>query len=212
MQENYNVYVIDRRTDISDGYNIYDMANDTAKAMHILGLEKCAVYGVSQGGMIAQVIAIKYPELVSKIALCSAASYITEGAEQILKKWVEFAVNGDKEALALSFGENIYTESYLNKYRKAFIELGKLITDEELKYFVIMAKPIIGFDIRGSLSQIKCPVLVMGGGKDAIFNRESISEIAERTNGELCIYDDRTHSVYDENADVLTRLKNFFDK
>ncbi len=64
-------------------YSVYDMAEDTEKAMDELGLAGAIIYGVSQGGMIAQVIALKRPDLVSRLVLCSTAPYIPEQAHAV---------------------------------------------------------------------------------------------------------------------------------
>ena len=65
----YTVYVFDRLSEPDSDYTVYAMADDTAEAMRFLGLFDCCIFGASQGGMIAQCIAVKYPELVSKLAV-----------------------------------------------------------------------------------------------------------------------------------------------
>lgn len=53
--------------DIPENYSTRDMAEDQAKAMKALGIANANVMGVSQGGMIAQYLAIDHPELVRKL-------------------------------------------------------------------------------------------------------------------------------------------------
>ncbi|MEC4719409.1 alpha/beta hydrolase [Noviherbaspirillum sp. CPCC 100848] len=43
-------------------YTLYDMARDTIGLMNALGIEKAHIVGASMGGMIAQIIAARYPE------------------------------------------------------------------------------------------------------------------------------------------------------
>ena len=50
-------------------YNLYDMAEDAALLIEHLGLEKVSVIGASMGGMIAQILAAKYPEKVNHLGL-----------------------------------------------------------------------------------------------------------------------------------------------
>ena len=53
-------------------YTLDDMAADTIGLMDSLGIKKAHVLGTSMGGMIAQIIAIKYPErLYSLISMSS---------------------------------------------------------------------------------------------------------------------------------------------
>src|SRR4030043_975160 len=45
------------------------MADDTVRLMDLLGIEKAHIMGVSMGGMIAQELAINYPQRVMKLVL-----------------------------------------------------------------------------------------------------------------------------------------------
>ena len=58
----------------SSPYTVRTMADDTIGLLDYLGVDKAHVLGVSLGGMIAQEIAINYPERVGKLILgCTAA-------------------------------------------------------------------------------------------------------------------------------------------
>ena len=50
-------------------YTLYDMAEDTSRLMDALHLEKAHVIGASMGGMIAQILAAKYPHKVQTLNL-----------------------------------------------------------------------------------------------------------------------------------------------
>ena len=53
---------------------VRDLAADIAKAMDALGIGKADVFGVSQGGMIAQYLAIDRPDKVGKLVLAVTLS------------------------------------------------------------------------------------------------------------------------------------------
>ncbi|MBR4626514.1 MAG: alpha/beta hydrolase [Ruminococcus sp.] len=209
IADEYDVYVFDRRTEIPEVYNISDMADDTATALDALTIRNAAVYGVSQGGMIAQEIAIKHPCLVGKLILCSTAAYIPDTAADILDSWAKLAVNKNRTELIMSFAENIYTSAYCEKYKDVFVKFAGCVTDDELQRFVIMANGCKDFDVRNRLGSITAPVLVIGAEQDKLFGSATSKELAELTNGQIMIYPDEAHSVYDENADVIVQIKSF---
>ena len=72
MAETFTIYLFDRRKDLPPVYSVRDMARDTAAAFKALGLRDVCLFGASQGGMIAMVLAIEYPELVGKMVRCGS--------------------------------------------------------------------------------------------------------------------------------------------
>ena len=67
--KDYKVYVFSRKNKLKQDCSTRDMATDLADVMNQLNITKAFVLGVSQGGMIAQYLAIDYPELVEKLVL-----------------------------------------------------------------------------------------------------------------------------------------------
>ena len=58
----YRVYMFSRRNLQYEGFNTRDMAKDVKFAMDSLGIEKADIIGISQGGMIAQYLAVDFHE------------------------------------------------------------------------------------------------------------------------------------------------------
>ncbi|TCM69921.1 pimeloyl-ACP methyl ester carboxylesterase [Acinetobacter calcoaceticus] len=56
-------------------YNLYDMADDVALLIDQLGLEKPAILGASMGGMIAQILAARYPDKIGKMGLLFTSNF-----------------------------------------------------------------------------------------------------------------------------------------
>ena len=209
--ERYDVCLIDRRSDPPAGMTIEQMAADTAVVMDALGLRDAVVYGVSQGGMIAQALTLARPELVGCLVLCSTAAHVSEEAAAVLGGWVRCAAEGDCERLMDLFAEHVYSPAYCEKYRSAIRALAGLVTDEERQAFVRLVADAGDFDVRARLHEIACPVLVIGAGRDRIFGGAASEALANATGGTLLLYPDAAHGVYDEEPDVLGRIRAFLD-
>lgn len=62
----YQVYVFSRINELPENYTTRNMATDIAEAMDVLGLKTVAVIGISQGGMVAQWLAVDFPVSMEK--------------------------------------------------------------------------------------------------------------------------------------------------
>ena len=69
LARDFTVYVFSRRRELAPRITTRAMAEDLHWALEALHLPRAAVVGVSQGGMIAQWLAIDHPEQVEKLVL-----------------------------------------------------------------------------------------------------------------------------------------------
>ncbi len=211
--EEYTVYVFDRTKKLKEGYTIEDMADDTAAAMKALDIQDADIFGASQGGMIAMYIAIDHPELVHRMVLGSTLARPNATFEHIANEWIQLAKDKDEEGLLASFADNVYSEATLREYRDYLISSNLGITDEEYERFLIQSEACMNFDCYDKLTDIKCPVLVLGSEGDHVVTAEGSKEIADALGCEIYLYDaNYGHGVYDEAADYKERCLNFFNE
>jgi pimeloyl-ACP methyl ester carboxylesterase len=214
MEDAFTVYVFDRRKQLPPVYSVREMAEDTVEAVRELGLTGLFLFGASQGGMIAQLIAIEHPELVQRLALGSTCCKVEPKRFEGMEKWIRLAKAGDGGALYQEFGKMIYPLYYYEQYGRALEMLGKMVTEEEMERFAILTEGARGFDISSRLDQIRCPVLVLGAMDDAVLGSEGSFQIADalKANGncELYMYDGYGHAAFDVAPDYQDRLLRFF--
>ena len=210
---NYKVYVFSRKNHMEEGYSTRDMAKDQVEAMRILGISKAMVLGVSQGGMIAQYLAIDYPDLVEKLVLAVTLSKQNRTICEVVGNWIMFAGQGDYQRLWIDTAEKSYSENYLKKYRFLYSILGKISKPKDFNRFLIQANACMGHDAYAELEQIKCPTLVIGGDDDKIVGGNASAELAGRIkNSELFMYKGLGHAAYEEATDFHSRVQSFLSK
>ena len=209
--KDHEIFLFDRRSDLPPVYSIYDMAEDTATAMSALGLKDVLLFGVSQGGMMAQVIAVEHPELVKALVLGSTASRFHAGQEANFRRWLSLAEAGEAGALSEAFAEAVYSKPFYEQYKDLILASVKGASREDLARFSVLAGGTSGFDIYDRLDRIQCPVLVLGAGKDQVLGIKSSEEIAQKLGCAYYNYEEYGHAVYDEAPDYQARILAFFD-
>ncbi len=210
--EDFTVYVFNRRNDLPDGYTISDAASDTAAVLDELGISSACVFGVSMGGMIAQVLAVNRPDLVGKLVLGSSASRLTPQSEEIIQHFAALAQSGDIQSLTLAFAQAVYTPTFFETCKEAILAALADATQADIARFTALTKAILAFDIYAELDKVSAPLLVIGADKDKLLGVQASVEIAQKTGGELYICKGYGHAAYDEDPDYRSRLYEFFTR
>ena len=208
----YTVYILDRKDNLPESCTIRGFADDIAAAMKSLGIADAYVFGASQGGMIAQELAINYPELVGKLVLAVTASRVNSTIEDAINTWVGQIQKGDIKGFTLDYTYRGFSERYIKKY-KMFIPLAfKLQKMMPAERFIKLAKACLTVDTYDRLGKIKCPAFVIGGTEDRVVTGEASRDIAEKLGCEIYMYEGLSHEAYNEAKDFNQRVYDFFAK
>lgn len=209
----YTVYIFSRKNDLQEGCSTREMAHDQAEAMTTLGIPKADILGISQGGMIAQYLAIDHPDLVGKLILAVTSAKPNETIEKVVGAWIEMAAQGNYKGLMIDTAEKSYSANYLKKYRRLYPFLGKTGKPRSFERFLIQAASCIKHNAYDELHKIMCPALVIGGDCDQIVGTASAPAIAARISGsELFLYEGLGHAAYEEAKDFHARILHFLLK
>ncbi len=212
FEDGYTVYLFDRKRNMETGYSTADMTRDTAAAMRALGISGACVFGASQGGMMAMLLAADYPGLVRRAVISSSMVRNNKTSLETMKTLISLAAAGDVRSLNRYMNERLFTEAYREKFALAFAAAEEKGTKEDLERFIIMSEAVLSFDAGDALSRITCPVLVTGVRDDPMLGTGASEEIAREAGCELKLYDGYAHAVYDEAPDHKDVIKEFFDK
>ena len=207
--KDYKVYIFDKKHEITEGCTIKNLADDLAKAMNHLGIQQAHIFGVSQGGMVAQYLALNYPDLVDKVVLGVTLSRNNPTVEAVVKNWISLSEKNDFEGIVADMMNIMYSESYVKKYRWLFPVLTKLSKPKDMNRFMNLAKACLTSDTYDRLEEMKCPVLVLGGKKDQIVTGRASEEIAEKLKCQIYMYEELGHSAYEEAADFNQKIFEF---
>ena len=209
----YTVYMFSRKNDMPQGYSIWDMAEDQSVALRQLGIEKAAVLGVSQGGMIALALAAGHPETVEKLVLAVTAPGANPLIRERVARWVALAEAGDHRGLMADTAEHSYSPARLKTLRRFYPVLGAVGKPTEYRRFLINARAILAFNAADRLPYITCPTLVIGGAEDDIVGAEASRQLhGQLPNSELYIYPGLGHAAYEEAKDFYPRVFRFLQQ
>lgn len=215
--DDFTVYLFDRKKNFGESYLMEEMASDTAEAMSVIGVERACMIGISQGGMIAQLIAEQFPQKVERLALGCSAARLNDMSRAVMTEWKRLADAGDVEALCSNFIDKVFSAETVRKYKKSLMRMNTNATEQDMKRFCVLARACLAFEAYEGLSKLKCPTLILGAELDQVLGVIASREIAEvlKQNGvpsELYVYENYGHAAYDEAPDYRAKILEFLKR
>ena len=166
-------------------YGLY--ANDMVHFMDTLGLKDIYWVGTSMGGLIGMVVAALHPGRIKKLVINDIGPFIPEAAIQRLGDYVGKQVAFDTMDQAEAYLRTILApwgvtnpEHWAEMATHSFVERnGKLMLhyDPDIRQNFLSAKGDV--DMWELWGHIKCPVLVLRGGKSDLLSAETADRMLQ---------------------------------
>ena len=208
--KDYRVYLFDRPEVLPEPCSVEALAESVNAAMEALGLSGADVLGVSQGGMIAQYLALNHPDKVRRLALAVTLSRTNPTMEAVIARWTAWISAGDTTAMLRDMLKNMYSEAYARRWGWVFpvaARVQKLLPPDR---FCALARSCLTCESYDRLGELRCPALVLGGEEDRIVTPDASREIAERLGCPIHMYPELGHAAYEEAGDFNRRVYDFF--
>lgn len=176
------------------------MAADVAEAMETLNLDAAYVMGISQGGMIAQWLAVDFPERVQRLILAVTTAKPSQLARERIEHWQKLSQSGNFKHLMLDIAQHSYTQKSYQKWRLLYNIMGRLGRMKDEKRIVIQSQSCLEHNSLEVLKEIQCPTLVLGALEDDVIGVKGSKELAKAISGcQLLILNHSGHALYEEN-------------
>ncbi|MFQ5788691.1 MAG: alpha/beta fold hydrolase, partial [Thermodesulfobacteriota bacterium] len=152
-------------------------ADDLINLMDKLDIQKAHLVGLSNGGMIAQHFAIKYPDRIGALALVDTCSYIDTLLDTIVRVWIKATEIGGSELRYDASIPFIFSENFIKKNQAKISAMKQhSIEINPPKAVKNLANACLKHNITDRLSEIKAPTLIIVGEED-IFVPQKYSKL-----------------------------------
>ena len=148
-------------------YSTAQMADDYAGLITSLGLGSVSVVGISMGGAIAQELALRHPELVSRLVLVSTWAKVDGFAEDAFLQLADARGVLPHEEFARMLQLMIWAPAYFSANRQDLVAVRGERPATSVGSFRAQARACIEHDSIDRLEQLRLPVLVTAGDADA---------------------------------------------
>ena len=212
LAERYKIYVFSRINELRQGYTTRDMAADVAEAMEILNLDAAYVMGISQGGMIAQWLAVDYPESVQRLILAVTTAKPSQIARERIEHWQKLSQSGNFKHLMLDIAKRSYTQKSYQKWRLLYNVMGIFGRIKDKQRIDIQSVSCLKHDSLDFLEKINCPTLIIGAEKDDVLGVDGSLGLHQHIkDSQLTILPECGHALYEQNKDFQKRVLVFLE-
>jgi 3-oxoadipate enol-lactonase len=182
-----------------------DYAGDVRALLARLSFAPAAVAGFSFGGMVAQHLALKYPEDVSALAICACAATLPPENRVIAAKRGTDAEQGGIAAVLEATLDRWFTPAF-RASGKADAARDRLLSDNVAAWAQAW-HAMAAIDTIGRLGEIRVPTLCVAGEVDKTSPPDVVAAIAQRIAGaRLAVIPGAPHMLFIEQPRAVARV------
>jgi class 3 adenylate cyclase len=200
---------------VPDAPTLEQRMDDVRAVMDAAGVERAALFGISEGGSMSILFAATYPERVSALVCWGAMARSTEAedypwaspAEALLESGLELVMPhwGDGsilEVVAPSQADNLEAKAFLGRLERASASPGMLLS---------LAQMFLEIDVRDVVPTVHVPTLVLHRRHDLLVNVRNGRWLAEHLpDARLVEFPGQDHTPWFEGVDqTMEELQEF---
>jgi len=216
LSKEYRILMFDNRgiarSADSDGpYSIMGMVQDTIALMDQVGFQQAHIVSLSMGGMIAQELALNYPERVKSLVLavthCGGEKQ-AKATEKMTKIFKDMVYSPTDEVKAAA-GPALFAPETLEKRLELVLKYAEVSQKHNVSAEILIKQweAVGDFDAWDRLPLISAPTLVLGADEDALIPPENSKILADRIpHAQLKIVKQGGHMVLVEQADECNEI------
>jgi 3-oxoadipate enol-lactonase len=193
----------------TEPFTLEQMADDALAVLDAAGIETAHVVGASMGGVISQIVAVKYPHRVRSLTLVCTACRNHPWRQELLQSWAKTAEEKGMIEVGKEAAQWVMSPRSFRRLVPAFTWMGPLAALRPRHSFVSQIDAILNTreDLVDQLSAITAPTMVIVGNQDILTPRGDSEEIAERIpNSELVVISGAAHGLMMEHSSTFNKI------
>lgn len=182
-------------------YSIEQMARDARDVLDAESIERAHVIGLSMGGVVSQLFAIKYPERVRTLQLVATAGRHHGWRIELLARWQYLAVRYGMAKVALAVAPWFVGARARERLGASLSLVVRALLPRSPRAFASQIEAILEVpdELRRYHGAIGAPTQILVGALDSLTPLQDSQELAGRVpHSQLCVIPDVGHALIAE--------------
>jgi len=190
-------------------YSMDELVEDTARLLQALDISNCLFVGLSIGGLIAQGLASRYPQLLRAMVVSNSAARI--GDESMWRERIALLRSDGIEAIADNIMQRWFAQRFREQQALEVTAWRNMLTRTPLAGYIGCCAAIASTDFTAQSAALGLPTLLIAGGEDGSAPPGVVRATADLITGSRFeLIEDAGHLPCVEQADEYARILNEF--
>ncbi len=186
-------------------------ADDLAALLEALGIESAHIGGISYGGELAMVFALRYPERCRKLIIADSVSHIEPLLYAVCDSWARVAALNDHELFYRVTWYWNFSEAFFRDQYDLLLSRIDAAMALDLPSVEQLCRCFLTLDITDHLHHIQHPACVIVGEQDILKPVHYAETIAANIpNAELYLLPNAGHASFWEQPEAFNRVLTTF--
>jgi 3-oxoadipate enol-lactonase len=195
-------------------YSLDDLVDDVRGLLDALEIERAWFVGLSMGGMIAQLMALRHPERLHGAVFCDTFSDFPEVAHAAWDERIRTTLEQGMEPQVEPAMQRWFTPAFRDQRAEVVNRIRELVRSTNPLGYVACSEAVRGLSLGHRLHEIEMAALIVAGTEDPGVPPELARAMHERIAGsELALIERASHLCNVEQAEAFNRLLlDFLDR
>jgi 3-oxoadipate enol-lactonase len=147
-------------------YSLEELTEDVRALLQALGITRTHFVGLSMGGMIGQIMALKYPQMLQSVVLCDTMSRVPTEAKPMWEERIHTAETHGMEALVEPTIARWFTAPFRDQRPDVMDKVRTMIRTTPPRGYAGCCSAIAALNLTDRLPEITLPTLIIVGEDD----------------------------------------------
>ena len=147
-------------------YTMADLSDDAARLIKELDCGQVIWIGLSMGGMVGQELAIRHPELISKLVIANSTSAYPDAVREVWQQRIATVQAQGIEVIADAVMERYFHAGFRAERPATVASFRRRLVTTDPEGYIGCCNAVGTVDTTARLKQVKAPTLVIAGELD----------------------------------------------
>lgn len=192
-------------------YTLDELVEDAKHMLDGLGIDKTHFVGLSMGGMIGQLFALRHPDRLHSLVLCDTTSEVAEEAKPNWDERIRLAREQGMEPHVEPTLQRWLTAPYRERHPEVADEVRAWLRATDPRGYIGCCHAIRELNLTEQLERIRVPTLVLVGADDPGTPPDVARRLHERIPGsQMHVIESAAHLSNVEQPETFNRLLRDF--